>query len=78
MNNILKNIFCSCFTYPVLEGENVGRAALVEDNVEDDHNQHRQVEARNGCYWMEVSFKCDEHPRGKYQNPRYAAQGNSN
>ena len=65
------------FTYPVLEGENVGRAALVEDHVEDDHNQEGEVEARNcGCR-MEVSTICDEHPGGKYQNPRYAAQGDS-
>ena len=65
------------FTYPVLDGEDVPKAALVEDNVEDDHNQCRQVEARNGRHWMEVSIKGDEHPGGKYQNPRYAAQGDS-
>ena len=64
------------FTYPVLEGENFDRA-FVEDNVEDDHNQCRQVEARNGRHWMEVSIKGDEHPGGKYQNSRYAAQGDS-
>ena len=61
------------FTYPVLEGENVGR--FVEDNVEDDHYQYRQVEAINGRCGMKVPIKCDEHPGGKYQNPRYAAQG---
>ena len=65
------------FTYPVLEGENVSRPALVEDNVEDDHNQEGEVEARNGRCRMEVSTISDEHPGGKYQNPRYAAQGDS-
>ena len=65
------------FTYPVLEGENVGRPAPVKDNVEDHHNQEGDVEGRNGCCRVEVSTKCDEHPGGKYQNPRYAAQGDS-
>ena len=65
------------FTYPVLEGENVSRPALVEDHVEDDHNQEGDVEARNGRYGVKVSIKCDEHPGGKYQNSRYAAQGDS-
>ena len=65
------------FTYPVLESEDVGTPALVEDNVEDDHNQCCQVEARNGRHRMEVSIKGDEHPGGKYQNPGYAAQGDS-
>ena len=73
----MKNIFSSCFTYPVLEGENVGRPALVEDNVEDHHNQEGDVEGRNGRCGVKVSIKCDEHPGGKYQNPRYAAQGDS-
>ena len=65
------------FTYPVLEGENIGRPALVEDNVEDHHNQYSQIEGRNGRCGVKVSTKCDEHPGGKYQNPRYAAQGDS-
>ena len=65
------------FTYPVLESEDVPKAAPVEENVEDDHNQCRQVEARNSRHRMEVSIKGDEHPGGKYQNPRYAAQGDS-
>ena len=64
------------FTYPVREGEDIGRTALVEDDVEDDHKQYRQVEARDGRDWMEVS-ESNEHPGGKYQNPRYAAQGDS-
>ena len=66
------------FTYPVLEGENVGRPALVEDNVEDDYNHKGEVEGRNGRCGVKVSTKCDEHPGGKYQNPGYAAQGDSN
>ena len=61
-------------TYPVLEGEIV---RLVEDNVEVDHNQKSDVEGRNGRCWMKVSIKCDEHPGRKYQDPTYAAQGNS-
>ena len=65
------------FTHPVFECKNVGRTALVEDDVEDNHNQHSQIEGRNGCCGMEVSIKCDEHPGGKYQNPGYAAQGDS-
>ena len=64
------------FTYPVLEGENVGGLALVEDNVEDDHDQQGDVEGRNGRLGMKISHQ-DEHPGGKYQNPRYAAQGDS-
>ena len=65
------------FTYPVFKGEDICTPALVEDNVEDDHYQYCQVEARNGRHWMEVSIKCDEHPGGKYQNSRCAAQGDS-
>ena len=63
------------FTYPVLEGTNV--SALVEDNVEDDHYQQGDVEGRNRRYGVKVSTLCDEHPRGEYQNPGYAAQGDS-
>ena len=65
------------FTYPVLDGENVGGLALVEDNVEDDHDQQGDVEGRNCRCGVKVSTTCDEHPGGKYQNPRYAAQGDS-
>ena len=36
------------FTYPVFEGEDFDRAGLVEDDVEDGHNQDRQVESRDG------------------------------
>ena len=64
------------FTYPVLEGQDIGRTALVEHDIEDDHKQYRQVEARDGRNRMEVS-KSNEHPGGKYQNPRNAAQGDS-
>ena len=63
------------FTYPVLEGENISSPALVEDNVKDDHNQQGEVEGRNGRCGVKVPTKCDEHPGGKYKNPRYAAQG---
>ena len=63
------------FTYPVLEAANV--PALVEDNIEDDHYQQGDVEGRNGCCGVEVSTKCDQHPGWKYQNPGYAAQGDS-
>ena len=61
-------------TYPVLKGEIV---RPVEDNVEEDHNQQGEVEGRNGRCGVKVSTKCDEHPGRKYQNPRYAAQGDS-
>ena len=64
-------------TYPVLKGEHVDEAAPVEDDVEDHHDQQGKVEGRNGRCGMEVSSECDEHPGGKYQNPRYAAQGDS-
>ena len=50
------------FTYPVLEGQDVGRTALVEDDVKDDHDQQGDVEGRNGCCGSEVSTKCDQHP----------------
>ena len=62
-------------TYPVLKGVNV--PALVEDNVEDDHDQQGDVEGRNRRYRVKIPTKCDEHPGGKYQNPGYAAQGDS-
>ena len=65
------------FTYPVLEGEDIGRTALVEDDVEDDHDQQGNVEGRNRCYRVKIPTKCDEHPGGKYQNPGYAAHGDS-
>ena len=61
-------------TYPVLKGVNV--PALVEDNVEDDHDQQGDVEGRNGRLGMKISHQ-DEHPGGKYQNPRYTAQCDS-
>ena len=64
------------FTYPALEGENIERPP-VEDNVEEHHNQQGDVEGRNGRCGVKVSPKCDEHPGGKYQNPGYAAQGDS-
>ena len=62
-------------TYGVIQVENIRRP--VEDNVEDDHDQQGDVEGRNGCCGVEVSTKCDEHQGGKYQNPGYAAQGDS-
>ena len=61
-------------TYGVIQVENIRRP--VEDNVEDDHDQQGDVEGRNGRLGMKISHQ-DEHPGGKYQNPRYAAQGNS-
>ena len=63
------------FTDPVLEGANI--PALVEDDVEDYHDQQGDVEGRNGCCGVKVSIISDQHPGGKYQNPRYAAQGDS-
>ena len=60
--------------HPVLEVKVELRSA-VEDNVEADHNQEGDVEGSNGRFGMKVSIKCDEHPGRKYQNPRYAAQG---
>ena len=64
--------------HPVLEVENIGRHSVpVEENVENDHDQECDVEGRYGRSGVKVSTKCDEHPGGKYQNPRDAAQGDS-
>ena len=62
-------------TYAVIQVEDICRP--VEDNVEDDHDQQGDVEGRNRRYRVKIPTKCDEHPGGKYQNPGYAAQGDS-
>ena len=56
-----KKVTWLVFTDPVLEGENVGRSALVEDHVEDDHDEKGEVEGRNGRCWVKLS-ECNKHP----------------